>query len=183
MHRGMFYRQRKKISAISDGTSNTAAVSECLSPADRHGNDIKANVARYDGIWDGTPHGRPFNCVTGLPRVGTRQFDPAHASGAWRGLLFTSGWSAVNGFTTLTPPNSPICVYGGNVDNDWGVLPPTSNHTGGVNLALMDGSIRFISDSIDTGDRNAAAVSSGISPFGVWGALGSPNGGEVGTAE
>ena len=179
LKRGMFYREQKNFAYMSDGSSNTAAVSECLSPSVRNGTDIRANVARYDGIWDGTAHGVPFNCNTGLPRVGVNQFAAANASSTWRGVLFTCGWSAVNGFTTMTPPNSPMCHYGGNPDNDWAVLPPNSNHTGGVNLGMMDGSVRFVSNSIDTGNSNARAVSAGPSPFGVWGALGSPQGGEV----
>jgi len=177
--RGMFYRVRKKMRDVSDGLSNTVAVSECLSPDSKGGNDLHANVAKYNGIWDGTPHGVPFNCNTGLPRVDANHFDPAYASNAWRGMLFTSGWSAVNGFTTMTPPNSPMCVYGDNVDNDWGVLPPNSRHHGGVNVGMMDGSVRFVSSNIDTGNQNARAVSSGPSPFGVWGAMGSPSGSEA----
>ncbi len=179
MTRGMFYRQRKKMRDITDGSSNTAGVSECLSPESKSGNDIHANVARYDGIWDGTPYGVPFNCSNGLPRVDQFHFAPSAASGSWRGLLFTSGWSAVNGFTTLTPPNSPMCAYGGNPDNDWAVLPPNSRHPGGVSVGMMDGSVRFVSDTIDTGNSNARAVATGKSPFGVWGAMGSPAGSET----
>lgn len=177
--RGMFYRERKKMRDMTDGSSNTAGVSECLSPNTRNGNDIHANIAHYDQIWDGTPNGIPFNCSNGLPRVDANHFDPAYASNSWRGVLFTCGWSAVNGFTTLTPPNSPMCHYGGNADNDWAVLPPNSRHTGGVNVGMMDGSVRFVSSNIDAGNSNAHAVVSGPSPFGVWGAMGSPSGGEA----
>ncbi|MDR2757260.1 MAG: DUF1559 domain-containing protein, partial [Planctomycetaceae bacterium] len=60
----------------------------------------------------------------------------------------------------------------------WGVFPPVSNHSGGVTVGLLDGSVRFITDTINCGDLNAAAVKTGSSPFGVWGALGSPSGGE-----
>jgi len=176
--RGMFYRVRKKMRDASDGLSNTVAVSECLSPDSKSGNDLHANVAKFNSIWDGTPHGIPFNCNTLLPRVDANHFDPAYAGNSWRGLLFTSGWSGVNGFTTLTPPNSPMCAYGDRVDNDWGVFPPNSRHTGGVNVGMMDGSVRFVSSNIDTGNQNAHAVSSGPSPFGVWGAMGSPAGNE-----
>ncbi|MEW4451250.1 H-X9-DG-CTERM domain-containing protein, partial [Bremerella sp. JC817] len=62
----------------------------------------------------------------------------------WRGALFTSGWTAVNGFTTMTPPNSPRCQYGRNANIDWAVLPPASNHPGGVMLGMLDGSVTFI---------------------------------------
>jgi prepilin-type processing-associated H-X9-DG protein len=62
-------------------------------------------------------------------------------------------------------------------NGDIGIFTPTSYHKGGVNLALVDGSVRFISETIDAGTANAA-VNSGASPFGVWGALGSRDGGE-----
>jgi hypothetical protein len=47
---------------------------------------------------------------------------------------------------------------------------------------MVDGSVRFIPDTIDT--NGLADIPTGInltgkSPLGVWGALGSPNGGET----
>jgi prepilin-type processing-associated H-X9-DG protein len=56
----------------------------------------------------------------------------------------------------------------------------SSQHTGGVNAALADGSVQFISETIDCGTLTSTTVPvrGGISPFGVWGAYGSINGGE-----
>ena len=47
---------------------------------------------------------------------------------------------------------------------------------------MADGSVRFVSNNIDTGNLAAIAPSadSGAgSPYGVWGALGSMNAGDV----
>ena len=58
----------------------------------------------------------------------------------------------------------------------------SSYHSGGVNAGIGDGSVRFITDLINwstgTMSDTVACVTSGPSPFGVWGALGSINGGE-----
>ncbi len=43
---------------------------------------------------------------------------------------------------------------------------------------MLDGSVHFISETIDSGDLTQGLVQSGKSPYGVWGALGSRNGGE-----
>jgi prepilin-type processing-associated H-X9-DG protein len=57
-------------------------------------------------------------------------------------------------------------------------MAPTSYHIGGVNTCFADGSVHFISDRIDTGNLSLPPVKKGQSPYGVWGALGSANGGE-----
>ncbi|MBR6387675.1 MAG: DUF1559 domain-containing protein, partial [Thermoguttaceae bacterium] len=54
-----------------------------------------------------------------------------------------------------------------------------SNHSGGVNVGMLDGSVRFVSETIDCGNLNAYQVTAGKSPYGVWGAMGSPQGGET----
>ena len=181
--RGMFYRDAKNISAATDGTSNTVAVSECLVPSQYQGVEVGKNVAMVNAIWTGTAHGIPGNCLTGIVYAagsGNKAFVDSQKTSSFRGLLVTMGWLDASGFTTLTPPNGPLCQYGSS-RNDWGVFPPASHHTGGVNVTMLDGSVQFISNTIDTnsgGGLNQLAVKVGPSPYGVWGALGTPSGGE-----
>ncbi|MDR1957776.1 MAG: DUF1559 domain-containing protein, partial [Planctomycetaceae bacterium] len=83
-------------------------------------------------------------------------------------------------FSTILPPNSPSCS-GNALDYDARMLVSASSyHTGGVNAALGDGSVTFVSDTVDSGTLtdSTTPVVSGTSPFGVWGAMGSINGGE-----
>jgi prepilin-type processing-associated H-X9-DG protein len=66
---------------------------------------------------------------------------------------------------------------GSNTD---GVFSAQSRHTGGVNTLFADGSVHFISQSISAGNLGAPEPKTGgPSPYGVWGALGTINGGEV----
>ena len=51
------------------------------------------------------------------------------------------------GYTHMMTPNKPSCVYDG-WHTDSGVITASSNHPGGVNVGMMDGSVRFIKDSI-----------------------------------
>jgi len=63
-----------------------------------------------------------------------------------------------------------------------GIYSAGSKHTGGSQVSMADGSVRFISESIDSGNLAAvapAANGGGLSPYGVWGALGSARAGET----
>ncbi len=98
------------------------------------------------------------------------------------GRRWTDGQSHRVSFNTILPPNSPTCFdRGAWADQQGMVLPPVSRHTGGVNVALADASVRFVSDTVNSGDLNMPAPladNTGPSPYGVWGALGSKGGGE-----
>jgi prepilin-type processing-associated H-X9-DG protein len=125
-------------------------------------------------------HGIPGLCMSLMsPYTASGVFPDTRALGSagalTRGVIFTMGFWSNNLFSTLNPPNTPMCV----VSNDsWGVFPPASYHSNGVNIGLFDGSGRFITNTINCGELGEPAVRDGASPYGVWGALGSPDGGE-----
>jgi prepilin-type processing-associated H-X9-DG protein len=88
----------------------------------------------------------------------------------------------ISGFTTVLPPNSPSCAVGTG-EAQWGIFSADSYHSGGVNTLLADGSVRFIRNSVDSGDLSTREPTHHIpalrkSPYGVWGALGSIDGTE-----
>ena len=83
------------------------------------------------------------------------------------------------GFTTILPPNGPSCAANSGQVWQEAIVTAGSYHSGGIQAALCDGSVRFISETIDTGTLSASNVASGQSPYGTWGALGTRNGGEV----
>jgi len=97
------------------------------------------------------------------------------------GALYSDGQAERVGFNTVLPPNGPSCVNDGNTnaDSTGGALTASSYHPGGVNAAFADGSLHFINQNINTGNLAAPNPQPGQgSPFGVWGALGSIDGGE-----
>jgi len=159
---------------ITDGTSNTLMLSE----------RIFANTANK--VRQGSYYGaaftltQPKSCYNNISST-----DPTVYTGttaAWAGAQWDHGSVMCVGFTTVLPPNGPSCAdntYPGNDDVSSGVFPPTSYHPGGVNCAMADASVRFIAENIDTGDTTHAEVTSGNSFYGVWGALGSKDGGET----
>ena len=167
--------------SIIDGLSNTIALSErCVGDniakvkggfaavaSVKIGNDIGANSLAVI----------PLDCKS-TPIVNGVYSAPA--SGDVTGAWWMDGATVTSGFNTILPPNSPSCSATSQPTQESRIIaPPTSNHTGGATVAMFDGSVMFISNSIDSGNLASPLVQAGVSPYGVWGALGSRDGAEV----
>ncbi|MGH7134941.1 MAG: DUF1559 domain-containing protein, partial [Pirellulales bacterium] len=156
---------------ILDGTSNTIAMSERVKHTD-NGIGKRAIVPVREGIMMNiNVQNGPGRC---LATVADNYYtNPAQVKGYW-GCLWTDGHTERTGFNTVLPPNAPSCASGGdvNADSNTGVYPPTSYHPGGALVLMCDGSVRFINEGIDCGNLALKPVTSGPSPYGVWGAMG-----------
>jgi prepilin-type processing-associated H-X9-DG protein len=137
----------KNLAAITDGTSNTIAASE--TKAAKTNNDREAGLASMNGITGLDTN--PRDCLNHLDSV--KKFykstytyalwsTTATTYCAWRGYhAFYSYGPNPTGFCTVLPPNTANCSSA-EYDN-WGVYSASSRHSGGVNGALFDGSVRF----------------------------------------
>ena len=178
-------------SACTDGLSNTILMSErCASPTTGEPwQSISAqDLSIFGGILSGESahYYNPSICLTYRDGRNYANYGSA-APVASQGTYFGYYGHNQARFSAILPPNSPSCSYQKNgPHNDASLYPPTSYHSGGVNVAMADGSVRFIPETIHvdfsdgmTGKKQKDNGYSGKSSFGVWGALGSINGGET----
>ncbi len=156
-----------KFRDVTDGTSNTIAMTERRFPV--NSNDV-GRTAR-----DGGNHTVPNDCAAEF-NAATGQYVGSHAD--WSGRRWPDGGGGFSAVNTCLPPNGPQCAHN-NHDAQNGFYTASSFHTGGVQVVMTDGAVRFISENIDAGNQGTASPTSGVSPYGVWGALGSKAGGEV----
>jgi prepilin-type processing-associated H-X9-DG protein len=157
-----------------DGSSNTIAMSELIAPTSTNGPGLASATL---GVT--TPAG-----CTALYNKQTRSYP----GGAWtgdtvRGYRWGDGGAYFSAISTAIPPNGASCFSSATASHwDDGVFSASSQHTGGVHALLADGSVRFISENIDSGNQATgfpAPTASSTSPYGTWGALGTRSGGEV----
>jgi prepilin-type N-terminal cleavage/methylation domain-containing protein/prepilin-type processing-associated H-X9-DG protein len=161
-----------KIQAVTDGTSNTALYAEVA-------NGVFTNSGRHR-IADcfETSTNQPYRTLSWAElqtaRADFLAKDWTTAPIPWTSTWRYKGYPYVEGspwrvwYNHLLPPNKPCWVP---VEpNQWWsiVVPASSYHTGGANVCMVDGSVRFVRDSIDPD---------------AWMATGSRTGGEALTLE
>ena len=194
--RGFFYGGSNKdpnpsakwydFSAVIDGTSNTIAFAEFgRGKFEGSENRIKAGITSVGSQNLNT-------CILATANTAEPGFyvDTYPVSQFSRGGCHGHGAIAMTGVQTVFPPNGPSCI-GNNQHTHWLecnasiVATAGSYHSGGCNVCMGDGSVRFISETIDTNNASYSTYAgqasdlTGESKFGVWGALGSINGGET----
>jgi prepilin-type processing-associated H-X9-DG protein len=101
----------------------------------------------------------------------------AQLSSYTAGNLWAFGHPWWAGFNTVLPPNSPSCYEANNRNpsNQPGIYSASSKHPGGVQVTMVDGSVRFVKENIACGNYGVGSPPS----FGIWGALGTLAGGET----
>ena len=174
-NRGCFQTERwLPLAGIKDGTSNTVMLGEsCIGtggPA-----DLKGGVAVTMQAWN------PAACSARYDVTTKQLTNPVRANFRPPGGRAWDGRPYFVGFATLVPPNGPSCHWG-SVDGNEHMGTASSYHPGGANVAMADGSVHFVSETIDAGNQSVDDIDSPgsrTSPWGVWGALGSRSGGEA----
>jgi prepilin-type N-terminal cleavage/methylation domain-containing protein/prepilin-type processing-associated H-X9-DG protein len=147
---GPFYLDSNvRLTDITDGTSNTAAWSEHLK-GDFSNAIVTDNADTFEpGSYPNTPDEAVAYCTAGSAQ------GVSNVGAPW-----LQGYHSTTIYFHVGPPNGRSCMY------PPGRIATTANsgHTNGVNMALCDGSVRFVTNGID---------------LNTWRAIGSRNGGEV----
>jgi hypothetical protein len=174
---GVFNAKWRGMSSLLDGSSNTIVFSErCVSSRQ---NAIRGAYALgVTDVVDVNGSGTsvvPKSCADLRDGKGYKT-----TVSIQKDTHFGTRWGDGRGpssFATILPPNSPSCIGATGVNySSRSLMSASSYHSGGVNGTIGDGSVRFISETINAGDNTKTPVTGGQSPYGAWGALGSING-------
>ena len=186
---------------ILDGTSNTIAMAERDLGNPGNANDVIGRIQKQNASIG------PSSCQAGVVQG---QYTPTNAvPTSPTNPMMSERWSCGhpyhNAVHIAAAPNSGSCMD--RINTTWtaaGLLAegniwvtPSSRHTGGVQVLMADGAVKFVNETINNvsssppcdvslgfqspAQNNFSSFScKGQSPFGLWGALGTMAGGEAG---
>ncbi len=174
------------IASVLDGTSNTAAHSEWIKG--------RNTLSGRQAVWTGTmaysrtvgsfwpaPNGAYQTIQQVLQQVASNCQPNLSTPATWdqKGMAWYCNLSGVGGgYSHLLAPNKTACFYPqynfakynepapGN--DDVTMMNAQSNHPGGVNVGFLDGSVKFVKDSVS---------------LTTWGAIATKAGGEIVSAD
>ncbi|GAA5504840.1 DUF1559 domain-containing protein [Novipirellula caenicola] len=179
-HRGVFAMQRKMaFRDVLDGLANTICAGE-----------IATDLGDYDKrtiVWEKATHDLNTSAADYC-----QQYVSADRPQFWGGTTATSAlygrgyrWADARPnygqCMTILPPNREICFQ--TTAEDAGIATMSSRHQGGCHVLMTDGAVKFVTDSIEAGNSSAFPVNysgtaangnsaGSMSPYGLWGALG-----------
>ena len=189
------------LEGLADGTSNTLLFGEAAIGSAEPSRRVKGGVADGSGLFDARAISQEDLAIlkTGPNGTWPSSVNPSGVRTQQSGNRWHSGQNLFSAFFAFVPPNGPSVRLGPEAEAG-PIVAASSYHTGGVNVAMGDGSVQFISETISTvtsgfaaadrvcktgfwydapiGTETPSANYSGPSPFGIWGALASRNGGE-----
>lgn len=152
----LYFLSRTTYAALRDGQSNTAIFSEHLRgtgvPDPKSDMYIIPAQTTLDATYQVC---ESINPLTATP-----------LTSKW-GASWVMGENCCTLYNHVSTPNRPTCGgvgFAGTMTNMAMQVPPSSYHPGGVNVAMADGAVRFVNNSID---------------LATWRALGTRAGGEL----
>jgi prepilin-type N-terminal cleavage/methylation domain-containing protein/prepilin-type processing-associated H-X9-DG protein len=157
MPQGIFYYlSSTTVAKVTDGLSNTAYFSEKIrgqgTPNPKTDMLVFVNQSSLNATYQACTS---LNIMTAPPLT------------SYQGASWVMGEMCCTLYNHVSTPNTTSCAgapFPGNMANMAMQVPPSSNHPGGVNVLMGDGSVHFIKNTVN---------------LQTWRALGTRNGGEV----
>jgi prepilin-type processing-associated H-X9-DG protein len=157
---------------VTDGLSNTAAFSEKVMGFGTNNNQRRnlLSVFAVSAPGNGDPTAPTASTIPPLSFYNQCKAINIQTAGlasqSPNGFYYMTGYPSATRYNHIMPPNTQSCSWNG--DAGYGAITASSHHSGGVNMSMADGSVRFAKNSVN---------------LTAWWAIGTRAGGEVVSAD
>ncbi|MDG2381100.1 MAG: DUF1559 domain-containing protein [Pirellulaceae bacterium] len=150
-----------RVQQVVDGLSKTACVAERLI---QRGTTQQSVLNGSEKTLSYHLTERPRSLAEMARRCGPEHTHADLSNSAYLGRSWLSGWAPTGPtYMHVKQPNTNSCHFSHSFSTGDFIVTPTSNHSGGVNVAFADGHVRFVADDVKSN---------------IWWAMGSRNGKE-----
>jgi len=146
------------LASIIDGTSNTVIFSEWIKGTNF--STVQTNRLGLDQVFTG-PAETPNNGLLAYQSAckASKTLNYSGKGADWVNQKVANG----GGYSHIMTPNTRACVFstGSSASTDNTIIGASSNHSGGVNVGFLDGSVRFVKNSVSNQTWWAIATKAG----------------------
>jgi len=143
------------MSSIKDGTSNTVIFSEYIRGKNTKIKDglhqVYTNTIDAYGVTPGNDASTLNHLATNCQASQQKLMNSAGTVVDTKGSDWMNQGCGEGGcYSHITTPNQRACMFSDDVGfhTDHAIIGPSSNHKGGVNVVMLDGSVKFIQNSV-----------------------------------
>ena len=143
-----------RFSEVTDGSSQTIAMSECVISSTMSLSDNNPITAKF--LTEDLTEPNEFEAFA----TACRDLNPLTAPlRPPNQRIWFRAWSGYTLFNSVLTPGQHNCING--LPSTNGSFPASSNHPGGVNALFLDGHVQFIKSSIDISSWRALSTRAG----------------------
>ena len=140
-----WHQSRIRFRSLKDGAAYTAMISERLIQTGSTVGTIREGDRRLQSLHILSRSETLSEIDQQMQSSHTHVFESAHIGRSW-----SSGWPLAGPtYMHVKTPNTLIGHYSSSVEEGDFVITPSSNHGGGVNIAMADGSVHFAPNGVD----------------------------------
>jgi prepilin-type N-terminal cleavage/methylation domain-containing protein/prepilin-type processing-associated H-X9-DG protein len=152
------------LASVTDGSSNTAILSEWIKGNQTATHGLQQTYTLTSTSYTNKSTALNLDTLVTQCQASTAFYSPSGTLWGRKGEFWTAdGCGEGGGYSHVNPPNKKACLFKGETSNTsyYTLIGASSNHPGGVNVAFLDGSIRFVKSSISVSTWRALATKAG----------------------
>lgn len=150
--------------SVTDGSTNTASLSEYVKGMQNGTSGLHQTYTLTSTAYSSTTTPLDLTAIAAECQASANVYAPSGTIWDRKGEFWTTqNCGQGGGYSHINTPNKKACLFSGATGNApfYTLIGASSNHPGGVNVSFLDGSVRFVKNTINAVTWRALATKAG----------------------